>query len=171
MEFHKFEGPAYDAFLKLVDSVKKEGARVNNLDMNAAWGVNGALEMVQLLPEHLGVATLTSTTHYGYRFSVAVGAADGLISRQIPAQRVAALYGYVDSTPTNRLMSQLNLTIGTRIARQWPSKPAQSSLEDASYRQDPILIPASKTLVITNACHNAGNLEITFLGVYAQPKS
>ena len=171
MEFDELEGPAYDAFLKLVDAVKKEAARVNNMTMEQAWGRNGALEMVQLLPEHLGVATLTSTTHYGYRFSVAVGAADGLISRQIPAQRTAGVYGYCDSTPGVRLSSQLNLSIGSRVSRQWPMKPTQSQINDQSNRLDPILVPASKTLTVTNACFTAGNLEMTFLGVYAQPKS
>lgn len=172
MEFESLaDSPAYDAFLKLVDAVKKEAARVNNMTMEEAWGRNGALEMVQLIPGHLGVATLTSTTHYGYRFSVAVAAADGLIQIQIPAQRTAGLYGFVDSTPGVRLMSQLNLSIGSRVSRQWPTKPSQSQMNDHSHRQDPILIPASKTLTVTDACYTAGNLELTFLGVYAQPKS
>jgi len=171
MEFDKLEGPAYDAFLKLVDAVKKEAARVNNMTMEQAWGRNGALELVQLLPEHLGVATLTSTTHYGYRFSVAVSSTDGLISHQVPSQRVIGIYGYVDSTPGQRLSDQLNISIGSRVSRQWPMKPAQCFMNDHSIRLDPILVPASKTLTITNACHTAGNLELTFLGVYAQPKS
>lgn len=170
MEFDELEGPAFDAYLKLIDAVKQEGARLNNMTMEAAWGKNGALQLVQLLPEHLGVATLTSTTHYGYRFSVAVGAADGLINHLIPAQRVAGIYGYNDSTPGVRLSSQLNLSIGSRLARQWPMKPTQSQINDQSNRLDPILVPASKTIVITNACYTAGNLELTFLGVYAEPK-
>jgi len=172
MEMHKLEGMALDAYLKMLDLVKLEAARVNNLQPAQAWGVNGALEILQLLPANLGVATLTSTTHYGYRFSVAVGATDGLISlTPVPANRVIGIYGFVDSTPVNRLTSQMNITKGTRIARQWPEKPTQSSLEDACYRLDPIVIPATNNLLITQACHNAGNQELTFLGVIAQPKS
>lgn len=171
MEYDKLEGPALDAYLKLIDWVKKEAARVNNMDMNAAWGPNGALELVQLIPSQLGVATLTSTTHYGYRFSVAVSSTDGLINIQIPAQRVAGIYGYVDSTPTNFLISQLNLSVGSRLARQWPTKPTQNQMNSSSMRFDPLALPASKTLSITDACYTAGNLELTFLGLYAQPKS
>src|SRR3989304_9871022 len=99
MESDKLEGPALDAMLKLVDWVKKEASRVNNMTMDQAWGANGALELINLVPRDLGVATLTSTTHYGYRYSVAVGAADGLISRLVPAQGVLGIYGYVDSKP------------------------------------------------------------------------
>lgn len=157
--------------MKLVDAVKKEGARVNNMTMEQAWGRNGALELVQLLPEHMGVATLTSTTHYGYRFSVAVSATDGLYQQTMPSNRVAGIYGFVDSTPTNRLSSQLNITIGSRLSRQWPMKPSQMNMNDHSIRLDPIVIPDSKQVTITNACYTAGNLELTLLGVYAQPKS
>lgn len=172
MDFDKLEGPAYDAFLKLVDAVKKEASRINGMTMEQAWGANGALQLVQLIPGHLGVATLTSTTHYGYRFSVAVGATDGLISlAPVPSQRVVGIYGLVDSTPGIRLCSQMNISIGTRLARQWPEKPFQATLNDHSYRQDPLMITASKNLVVTQACHNAGNQELTFLGVYAEPKS
>lgn len=171
MEYDKLEGPALDAFLKLIDAVKIEAARVNNLTMDQAWGRNGALELLQLLPADLGVGTLTSTTHYGYRFSVAVSATDGLISRLVPSQRVIGIYGYVDSTPTAFLSSQLNMSIGTRLARQWPMKPAQMQLNEHCFRLDPIVVPASKTLTVTNACYTAGNLELTFLGVFAQPKA
>jgi len=171
MEFNELEGSAYDAFLKLVDAVKKDAARVNNMDMEAAWGKNGALELVQLLPEHLGVATLTSTTQYGYSFAVAVGATDGLYQRTLPAGRCLGIYGFVDSTPGRRTSSQLNFTIGSRLSRQWPMQPAQAQINDCAMRLDPIEVPESKQVTITNACYNAGSLILTMLGIFAQPKS
>jgi hypothetical protein len=172
MEFHKLEGAALDAYLKLIDAVKKEAARVNNMTLDQAWGVNGALELLQLLPANIGRATLTSTTHYGYRYSVGIGATQGILpATQIAAQRVVGIYGYVDTTPGARMWDQMQITIGTRLARQWPLKPTFANPEDASYRFDPIVVPASKQLTITVACHQANYEEFTFLGVFAQPKA
>lgn len=172
MEYDELEGPAYDAFLKLIDAVKLEAARLNNMNMEQAWGKNGALELIQLLPQHLGRATINAATHYGYSYAVVAGAADGLIAlAPVPPQRVIGIWGYVDSTPGLPLSDQLNITIGTRLSRNWPMKPAQSQLNNTANRLDPILVPASKNLTITNACHLAGGLNLTFLGVFAQPKS
>lgn len=170
MEFQKLEGPAFDAFLKIVDAVKKDAARVNNMNMEEAWGRNGALELIQLIPLDLGVATLTSTTRYGYSFGVAIGAADGLIQRTIPAGRALGIYGFTDGTvlPT---ASQLNISIGSRLSRSWPMIPAQNQINNTACRLDPIEVPESKQLTITDSCYFAGTLIIAFLGVYAQPKS
>lgn len=175
MEFNMLEGPAYDAFLKLIDAVKKEGARLNNLTMEEAWGKAGALQMVQLLPQHVGVGAASvaaANRLYGYRFTVAVAAADGLFNlAPVPAGRVIGIWGWVDSTPGLRLSSQLNITVGSRLARQWPMPYAQGQINDAAHRLDPLLIPASKNFIVTNACYLAGDLDFMWLGVYAEPKS
>lgn len=171
MQGDKLEGPALDTFLKLVDWVKAEGARVNNMTQDAAWGKNGALELLQLLPANLGRATLNSTTHYGYRYSVAVGATNGIILTTVAAQRVIGIYGYVDSTPNTFNWDQLNISIGNRLARNWPMKPTQAVMNQTAIRFDPIVIPSSKTLTITAAAHAANYEELTFLGVWAQPKA
>lgn len=171
MEYFKLEGPALDAFYRLIDNVKKEAARVNNMDLNTAWGPNGALELLQLLPANLGRATLTSTTHYGYRYSTGIGATQGLINlAPVPANRVIGIWGFVDTSPMP-IIDQLNITIGTRLSRNWPTKEAQSEMNNKADRLDPIIIPSSKNLVITVACHQANWFELTWLGVWAQPKS
>jgi hypothetical protein len=164
-----------------------EAARINKLSIREAWGIDAipspeavsfknllpgpdaALRIRDLEPEHLGL-TCNSTTEYGYLFSgLAAGENTAQVSETIDNGRVVGIYGLLDNT-TSPALVQVDVNIGEKEARVWPTRPGQSEINDAIYVLDPIFVVEAQTLKIDLWMATAQDERITFMGLYVEPK-
>ena len=184
VHLERLDGIALDAYLKMRRQVMKEAARINNLSWTDAWGrtepapgsetfdnllpgPEAALKVEDLIYTDLGRAT----TQFGERYpGLVTGQNVTQINLLVPAGRVVGINGILDST-VNPAMVQVDMNIGGRTAREWPTRPGQSEINNAMYFFDPIIIPGTKQLTIDLWLATGQTEFVTFLGIYAEPKA
>lgn len=186
VHLNRLEGPALEAYLKMRRQVMKEAARINNMSWKDAWatseptpgsetyanllpGPEAALKVEDLIYTDLGQANIAPVG--GQFWGLASGQNVTQINLNIPAGRVVGIYG-VSIQTANPALVQIDVNIGGRTAREWPTRPGWSEINDQMYFLDPVIIPGTKQLTVDFWEATATSPEqITFLGVYAEPKA
>jgi len=184
---NRLEGPAWKAYLLLRRQMMLEACRIHKMDPRTAWdipsipppeavtyenllpGPEAALKIEDLEPADIGI-TENSTTEYGYKFAdLSAGENTAEVSVTLNNGRVAGIYGLLDNT-TSPALVQVDINIGGREARVWPTRPGQSEINDAMYFLDPIYVVEAQKLEIDLWMATAQDEKITFLGLFISPK-
>lgn len=185
---NRLEGPALKAYLLFRRQMMNEALRIHKMNVRTAWdipaipppetvsyenllpGPDAALKIEDLEPEDLGI-TVNSTTEYGYKFaSLSAGENTKEVEKTIDNGRVAGIYGLLDNT-TDPALVQVEVNIGGREARVWPTRAGQSEINDAMYFLDPIYVVQAQKLTIDLVMATAQDEKISFLGLFIEPKS